>query len=280
MVEAKIRENNYLEYKGSDFLNIEKNKEQYQEHRGNLIEKIAEFANIRGGIIILGIKEDPKTKEAIEIQTPDIPIPKFEQVLSRVIMNGLQPAIIVDWVCVKNPKNQDEYVYVIKVDESEVPVMVYLSGYKEGIFPIRIGDDTKIAGLNEVELLFQKKGKNLQKQNATIDIFETIFKMFDKTEIEINLQVKKRMFRRIIIQFKPILSDLGFILDEENGVQVLFVLDNFSFSCTHVVDLRGIEEGNCFITMLKQLKEFWLKKGLIQLKKDDFSTRELIQQFF
>jgi len=151
-----VRESTILEYKEANFLNP--SRADLQKQYWKLIKIICGFANNNGGILILGISDDSNS-----CASSITPLHQDHTVLINKL-RGLTVSHTIPSVLIKiqeihtNPSTPTEYILVIKIIESEEPVMYINSSDGDSHkYYFRYNEDTIPADHATLRLLFSKK---------------------------------------------------------------------------------------------------------------------------
>jgi len=151
-----VRESTILEYKEANFLNP--SRADLQKQYWKLIKIICGFANNNGGILILGISDDSNS-----CASSITPLHQDHTVLINKL-RGLTVSHTIPSVLIKiqeihtNPSTPTEYILVIKIIESEEPVMyINSSDGDSNKYFFRYNEDTVPADHATIRLLFSKK---------------------------------------------------------------------------------------------------------------------------
>ncbi len=217
-----------------------------------ILQTIVAFANSKGGIILIGVKDNGEIK-GVNIGKNTI------ENLANEIARNIEPKILPSINVVDTNKGK---VISIKVDESERKPLFF-----KGVAYKRIGKSNQKMGATEIELLILKR----HSRNLTFDM-EKINAKVD----EINVKFLRRVLRKMGKKFKGIkksLADLGLLRDGKltNAAILLFGKDPVKFfpflyfKCMKVNSLGEIEaikdiSGNV-IDMIEETYEF-AKKNL------------------
>ncbi|MEW6095290.1 MAG: RNA-binding domain-containing protein [bacterium] len=113
----------------------------------NLAEEIVSFANFKGGIILLGVKDD---KAIIGIKRDDL-----EEWVMNICRDIVKPGIIPYYEEIELDEGK---VGVIKVDEGEAKPYYYVEDKNRKKYLIRVGSTNREASREELARLFQASG--------------------------------------------------------------------------------------------------------------------------
>ena len=143
--------------------NEEGTRLDYKEEAVSDVPKICcAFANTAGGHLILGVREErgpkgEKTKRPAPDDVPGLVARDWEASLMGKIRDRTRPPVVPEVKALRIP-GRTEMVVVVRVEESaDAPHEVHVSSGPE--IPIRRGDDTKSAGVDDVERLIYRRDR-------------------------------------------------------------------------------------------------------------------------
>lgn len=143
--------------------NEEGTRLDYKEEAVSDVPKICcAFANTAGGHLILGVREErgpkgEKTKRPDPDNVPGLTARDWEASLMGKIRDRTRPPVVPEVKALQIP-GRTEMVVVVRVEESvDAPHEVHVSSGPE--IPVRRGDDTKSAGVDDVERLIYRRDR-------------------------------------------------------------------------------------------------------------------------
>jgi len=213
MQRNRVRENYLIEFKGNFYLHPQ-NNELRQKQLYDLSKRIAGFANTEGGFIFFGISE--KNYEIRDLEGCDHDITAD---IKRVILH-LQPVPQIEiYPPIQKPTDEKKFFYILEVFKSNRPTMIYTKDHpRKGAFPIRIYEETTVADLKHVEMLFYSLGEGQRKEKLLKALIETIKSMFSAPN-NVVMVARFERFRSIARKlngtpFLSIVKDSIYILDK------------------------------------------------------------------
>lgn len=230
MQQFQLRENYMIEFKGNYYLHPQ-NKERFQIHLWDLSKKIASFANTEGGFIFFGISEKKHEIRDLEGCDHDV-IDSIKRVLSY-----LQPIPQVEiYPSIPKPTEENRFFYTLEVFKSNRPTMIYTKDHpRKGTFPIRIDEETFVADLKHVEMLFKTLKEDEKREKLVRAFVETLQLSFSTSNIHVRLSIYERL--KIIARTMKGAPFISFFHDH------IYILDKYIISIDRIIDVS--QEPRC-----------------------------------
>lgn len=154
--QANGAETDWIDFKLEVFNN--KNKQDKKIQNDDLRSDVVSFGNHKGGILLIGVKEDHKTLEGFELKHSSIDelILDIRNTLSSKIFPSMpkykEESIEIDHISLENKK----YAMRITIKEFNQLRVVQLSD-KKFVIPCRQGNRTEFLDLGEIDYIFRRK---------------------------------------------------------------------------------------------------------------------------
>ncbi len=264
LVSGQVAENYRLEYKGGEFLSQEKLPEKILKDKWNLAKKICGFANTQGGFIIFGVEEFIKGKEHIPGPISGTEIENIAHVVPWVIHKAIHsPPHCVLSPPIENPSDPTRPLYVLEVQESPVPVMLWWDGCPhKGSFPIRRNDATDVADITEVEMLFRKTAREREFQRRAQFLYGLLSEATDLI-VQAKVQRVGAILRRMLV-YRQESTELDVVpINEPDNLGFHLLNGKFTVADGAIIDLDALEDHvppeKLRPIVLKELKEYWAR---------------------
>lgn len=124
-----------------------------RELNDKVAKSIGAMANTRGGLILVGVDEDPKTKKPKQHVRGIGPQHTAGGTLTNLCRKQLSPGHVPESKVLEIPDSQDRFLLLIRVDGKKAPKPIY---HEDGGVLVRVGDQNRPADLHELESLLAR----------------------------------------------------------------------------------------------------------------------------
>ena len=173
-------------------------------HRDALADELASFANSKGGVCVLGVKDGTREIVGIPVERLD----RVEAFVSEICNDSIAPPLVAHIERLELPDSAGAAVAVIKID---VPRSLFVHQSPGGYF-VRIGSSKRKVGPEWLARLFQQRS-----QSRLIRFDETLVAGAAMSDLVPSLTARFRTARTRDSDAE-FLAKLGIVREDDDGV--------------------------------------------------------------
>ena len=173
-------------------------------HRDALADELASFANSKGGVCVLGVKDGTREIVGIPVERLD----RVEAFVSEICNDSIAPPLVAHIERLELPDSAGAAVAVIKID---VPRSLFVHQSPGGYF-VRIGSSKRKVGPEWLARLFQQRS-----QSRLIRFDETLVAAAAMSDLDPSLSARFRT-PRTRDSDAEFLAKLGIVREDDDGV--------------------------------------------------------------